>query len=225
MALAFFWRELHWLPKGDQYLVLAWAAYALLLCILAWHIKERWTSLAAHAVFAASGLWLVWRTAYGLYIGNEDQLAVFNVKGLTDFGVIALAAIAFLMLRTHKLSLAYGLWLHIAFLGWLWQELGLIRDGNGYVTIAWGAYAIALIAASMRLAWNCALLYCGITTLFIVAAKLFLVDLRYLEAVWRILLFLGFGALFLLISYYFQNIVKHATETSEPLRTIAESEL
>lgn len=50
--------------------------------------------------------------------------------------------------------------------------------------------------------------YCGVGTLFLVAGKLFLVDLQYLEAVWRILLFLGFGGLFLLLSYFFQGVSK-----------------
>ena len=109
-------------------------------------------------------------------------------------------------------ALAYGLWLHVAFLGWLWQELGLMPSGNGFVTIAWGAYAIALVAAGLRLGRSRPLVYCGITTLFAVAAKLFLIDLRYLDAIWRILLFLGFGGLFLVLSYLFQGLTKGATQ-------------
>lgn len=224
-VLGLLWRELHVLPQGYQYVALAWAAYALLLHLAAWRFREHWTSLAAHANFAACGLWLVARMAYGLYFSNEGQTAVFNVRGLTDLGIMALAAIAFFLVRPHKLSLAYGLSLHIVFLGWLWQELGLIPNGgNGFVTIAWGAYAIILLAASMRLDWNRILLYCGVSTLFAVAAKLFLIDLQYLEAIWRILLFLGFGALFLVISYFFQNVVKRDNESPEPLSANAKSE-
>ncbi len=98
----------------------------------------------------------------------------------------------------------------------MWQELGLIPNGgNGYVSIAWGAYAIILIAIGLGKSHNRLVLYCGIATLFAVAAKLFLIDLRYLEAIWRILLFLGFGGLFLVVSYYFQNVVKRAAEMRE----------
>jgi uncharacterized membrane protein len=46
----------------------------------------------------------------------------------------------------------------------------------------------------------------GMATLFLVVAKLFLVDLSEVEAVWRILLFLGFGGLFLILSYYLQAL-------------------
>ena len=42
----------------------------------------------------------------------------------------------------------------------------------------------------------------GLGTLGLVAAKLLLVDMAELEAVWRILLFLGFGGGFLLLSYF-----------------------
>ena len=38
----------------------------------------------------------------------------------------------------------------------------------------------------------------------LLVGKLFLVDLARLEAIWRILFFLGFGGLFLVLSYYFQ---------------------
>jgi uncharacterized membrane protein len=53
---------------------------------------------------------------------------------------------------------------------------------------------------------------CGLSTLFGVAAKLFLVDLRYVDTIWRILLFLGFGGFFLLVSYFFQNVVRRTED-------------
>jgi uncharacterized membrane protein len=42
--------------------------------------------------------------------------------------------------------------------------------------------------------------------LFLVAGKLFLVDLAEVEALWRVLLFVGFGVLFLSLSYYLQAL-------------------
>jgi uncharacterized membrane protein len=46
----------------------------------------------------------------------------------------------------------------------------------------------------------------GTGTLALVVAKLFLVDLVEVEALWRILLFIGFGAVFLLLSYFLQTV-------------------
>ncbi|HEX2740415.1 MAG TPA: DUF2339 domain-containing protein, partial [Rubrobacter sp.] len=53
-----------------------------------------------------------------------------------------------------------------------------------------------------------ALVRAGMATLFLVVGKLFLVDLAGVEAVWRILLFLGFGGLFLVLGYYLQHLWK-----------------
>ncbi len=187
--------------------MLAWATYATFLVFASRFVKGERMDWAGHAIFALTGLWLVARFVTGLILVNEDQFAVFNPKGLTDFGVIALGAVMyFLARRERQVGFAYALWLHFGFLGWTWQELGLIPNGgNGYVTIAWGIYGTALVLAGLRLGRNVPLLTCGITTLFAVAAKLFLIDLHYLDAIWRILLFLGFGGFFLLFSYFFQG--------------------
>ncbi len=42
--------------------------------------------------------------------------------------------------------------------------------------------------------------------LFGISGKLFLVDLAEVEALWRVLLFLGFGGLFLALSYYLRYL-------------------
>jgi uncharacterized membrane protein len=52
-------------------------------------------------------------------------------------------------------------------------------------------------------------------TLLLVVGKLFLVDLSELETIWRVLLFLGFGGLFLLLSYYFRALWKSNPEPSD----------
>jgi uncharacterized membrane protein len=52
-------------------------------------------------------------------------------------------------------------------------------------------------------------------TLFLVVGKLFLVDLAGVEAVWRILLFLGFGGLFLVLGYYLQHLWRPARRPPE----------
>jgi len=54
----------------------------------------------------------------------------------------------------------------------------------------------------------------GRATIFVVVGKLFLVDLSQLQAIWRILLFMGFGAVFLLLGYYGQSRWNTDEETS-----------
>lgn len=43
-------------------------------------------------------------------------------------------------------------------------------------------------------------------TLFVVVGKLFLVDLSEVEPAWRVVPFLGFGGLFLALSYYLRGL-------------------
>jgi hypothetical protein len=216
-VLALLWHELTPLPFGYHYAMFAWAAYAALLHIAAWQSRDRITSLLAHALSATVGVWLIGRIIYGLLTTNAAAVPILNPQGLTDLGIILTAALTYWILRSdkrslHMISLAYGIWLHLALLGWTWQELGLFPNGNGYVTITWALYAIALVALSLRLNRNRVLMLCGLSTLFGVAAKLFLVDLRYVDTIWRILLFLGFGGFFLLVSYFFQNVVRRTED-------------
>ena len=65
-----------------------------------------------------------------------------------------------------------------------------------------------MIAVGLHLKRNKLILFGGISTLFALAAKLFIFDLSYVDAIWRIYLFLSFGGLFLLVSYYFQNLLR-----------------
>jgi uncharacterized membrane protein len=82
------------------------------------------------------------------------------------------------------------------------------------VTIAWGIYASILLVLGLRQNLN-QLLTVAVGTFFIVVGKLLLVDLAELKAIWRILLFLGFGGLFLVLSYYFQALWKRGSKLPE----------
>ena len=140
-VLALLWRELFHLRDGDAYTLLAWAAYGTLLLVVAHFTEDRIAQYAAWAVSAACGTWLLSRIALGLILRNPDDLAIFNPKGMAHLAVIALGVVGFALARRVETRIAYGVWLHFAFLGWLWQELGLLGsgNGNGYVSIAWGA--------------------------------------------------------------------------------------
>ncbi|HLA40526.1 MAG TPA: DUF2339 domain-containing protein, partial [Candidatus Glassbacteria bacterium] len=48
----------------------------------------------------------------------------------------------------------------------------------------------------------------GLLTLLLVVGKLFLVDLAQIAAIWRIVLFLCFGGLFLALSHWVRNLWK-----------------
>jgi uncharacterized membrane protein len=102
---------------------------------------------------------------------------------------------------------------YAAALGWLWRDLVVLPNGQAYVSVAWGICALALVAVGARRDLDGAR-WTGLATLLLVVAKLFAVDLAQLDAIWRILLFLGFGALLLVVSYAFPSLWRVAE--SEP---------
>lgn len=255
-SLGWLWRETatYSLDLRINFTMLALAIYAALL-LFTTRMSSRtesnrseineWGQAFAHLLFVISGTWVLGRMIWGLIMVNSTNTTpIFNPRGLSDLATIALVALATFLIRNdpdRRPLLAYGLGLHVGILLWSWQEIGLYDQGNGYVTIAWGAYALILLASAfyfMRRAndgqamrdghttpggWKALVstprvvtLALGVTTLFIVAGKLFLVDLRYLSgednAPWRILLFLGFGALFLGLSYAFASMTRKAEE-------------
>ena len=96
--------------------------------------------------------------------------------------------------------LTYRIWAHVAVLGWVWRQLAQTEGGQGYATMVWGAWGLGLLLLAMRQGWPTAERV-AIWTLLATVAKLFLVDLERLDPLFRVLLFLGFGAVFLYFSY------------------------
>jgi uncharacterized membrane protein len=106
----------------------------------------------------------------------------------------------------RKAVLVYRVAAHAALLAWFWRELGpLPGSADAYVTVAWGLTGAAMFVAGLRRD-RTYLIRGGVATLFLVVAKLFLWDLAGLDPLWRVLLFLGFGGLFLLLSYHLRNL-------------------
>ncbi|HEX8598020.1 MAG TPA: DUF2339 domain-containing protein [Chloroflexia bacterium] len=207
-VLGLMWRELANRPDGWGYIMLGWAVYATLLQAAAWwapgRVKRAETVVPSHLIFGAVALLLTFRL---LLYGAEGPV-FFNLHNLLDVAVILmLAGVSFLHKRREMQWLYRGA-AHLAVLALLWRELGALENGNAFVTIAWGAWACALLLAGIRLDRNAPLLYAGAGTLVLLVGKLFLVDLVGLEAIWRVLIFLGIGGLFLALSYYLQNVLK-----------------
>lgn len=185
---------------------------ATVLHVVARRIPDKIIAAVAHILFGVIGLWLVPR----LFYGDAQGIAVFNMQALTDLWVIGVAsAIAILATRSEeKEKIIYLLLLHIAVLGWFLRELASLPNGQGYVTIAWGVYSIILLVIGLRINFS-KLRTTAMATLLVVVGKLFFVDLANLETIWRVLLFLGFGGLFLVISYYFRALWKSEDKPSK----------
>jgi len=129
--------------------------------------------------------------------------------------LLDLASIVLVVAAAWTLSerprFAFVLAAYAAGLSWLWRDLVVLPNGQAYVSVAWGVCALALVAVGARRDLDGAR-WTGLGTLLLVVAKLFAVDLAELDAIWRILLFLGFGALLLVVSYAFPSLWRVAEE-------------
>lgn len=197
----------------NNLLLLTLTAEALALLLVAAKLNDSNVAVAAHLLFAALAYWVVVR----LYeVGYPNRNTSFNWAELVNliFIGVAFGASYLVMARYKELVLGYRLFAHLALLGWLWQELTLLPNNNGYVTLSWGIYALILLAVGWIFKRALPLKF-GLATLLLVVAKLFLIDLVLVETGWRVLLFLGFGILFLLLSYYFKDLWKVAPNKSK----------
>ncbi len=189
---------------------LAMAIEAAALHVLASRLPDRALRFLGHV-----GAFIVVMVLAGRVVNLDGQIPVLvNGRALVDLAVIALLFGTAWTIRTKGLALAYILAAYVGLLGWFWRDLVALPEGQAYVSIAWGLCALAMLAQGWRsdVDW---IRNTGAATLLVVVVKLFLVDLARLEAVWRILLFLGFGGLLLLLSYFFPKLWKPNNDDEE----------
>ncbi|MDP6038692.1 MAG: DUF2339 domain-containing protein [Candidatus Latescibacteria bacterium] len=187
------------LLKGNT-LFLTLAAEAAVLHLIARWFSSRGILTSAHILFSITGLILI-----AHLLSKAQGISITNPLALTDLAVMAIGLSITQIFRSQTTISVYRMGVHLTLLAWFWRELSPLHSGMGYVTIVWGTYAVALLVFALRHNLN-QLQAVALGTLFLVVGKLFMIDLAQLAAHWRILLFLGFGGLFLIISYYFQSL-------------------
>ena len=192
--------------EGDL-LFFTLAAEATILHLVARRFSDRIVSAGAHLLSSVAALWLAVRLLLGILesFPGPAHPALFDARAIVDLAVIALVFGASVLVLPRNLSLAYRVVAHAALLALIWRELSTLQGGDAWTTVAWGLYAVGLLVAGLRLD-RASLVRGGMATLFLVVGKLFLVDLAEVEAAWRTLLFLGFGGLFLALSYYLRSL-------------------
>jgi Predicted membrane protein (DUF2339) len=192
--------------------VAAFEANALLVALAAQALALHWLAgrgggpsirWMAHKVFIVAAAWMLIRL---LPTGDTSAPRV-----LADLSVIAVGFVASFLFRSRRGVLGYRFFVHVALMGWLWRQLAPYQGGEGLATISWGVYGLALLLYGLR-RHKPLVEKTAIATLLAVVAKLFLVDLSALHPLFRVLLFLGFGGVFLFLSYSLQAWWKDARE-------------
>jgi uncharacterized membrane protein len=177
-------------------LALSYAVFATGIIFAASRDRSRLLMVWGHVLFAI--------VAYGeltRLTGSRTQPALISVLAITD--LICLGSFV-LASRYIENSRARRVYRHTAYAGlllWLMRELSAMPNGQGVATLSWALCAAVLITLGLRRGSR-SLERLGLATLFFTAAKLFAVDLSSVPAIWRIVLFLGFGGGFLGLSYY-----------------------
>jgi hypothetical protein len=190
---------------GGNALLLAFAGQTLALHWLAGRGGGPSIRWMAHKVFIAAAAWMLYRLTQ---TGDTSAPRV-----LADLALLAVALISSYLFRSRRAVLGYRFFVHVGLMGWLWRGLAPYDGGQGLASIAWGAYGLALLLVALRRRVPL-LEKTAIATLLAVVAKLFIVDLSALHPLFRVLLFLGFGGVFLFLSYALQAWWKDAREHS-----------
>lgn len=177
-------------------LLVGLAAQALALHLLAEAGAGHAIRWAAHKTYTGAAIWLLYQLLF------HDRPPAGEALGQ----LIALACGLAASYRVPRRgpALAYRYFVHFALLGWLWGQLGPLPGGEGLATVAWCGEALGLLVFSL---WRSRPLVekTALGTLLLVVTKLLVVDLAALDPLYRVLLFIGFGGVFLLLSYTLQE--------------------
>lgn len=164
----------------------------------------------SHFLVGILSYWLIYR--FLNHSLNSQELVMLNWTTLTNFWFIVMIAFISIYITDKNIKLAYRFIAHLGFLSLLGFELSRLSNGQGWVSISWGIYGISLLLIGLRMnIYRFRII--GLGTLILLVGKLFLVDLANLETIWKVLLFIGFGGIFLLLSYYFKPLWKTSKET------------
>jgi len=202
------------LPLGILLLIQEpWALLPLAAMATGYHLAHReWglrgVGVLGHFLFALIALWFLGEVGRQLSSSVDTPL---TLEAFAQLGAVAMALVTSLVLPKWERPIVYQLAAHVAFLAWLGVEVGDLSNGTGLVTISWGAYGILLFVVSFARK-NRRIQLAGLATLGLVAGKLLLVDMAQLDTIWRILLFMGFGAAFLALSYFINRPTSTAAE-------------
>ncbi len=196
------------LLEGDA-LFTAFAAEMLALHVLAARLEDRGLAFVAHAMSIVVACWLTYE--FGDALDNRTAL---REQDAVDLVAIAGFAGAALVSRGSASRTLYGLLAHVALLAWFYVRLSPLESGQAFASIAWGVQAVAVLVGGFAVDRTLPR-QVGLATLFALVAKLLVVDLAEVAAVWRILLFMGFGAVFLVLGYYLPRLAARGTSGSD----------
>lgn len=101
----------------------------------------------------------------------------------------------------------YEFLLHFLIIVSAYRNFAESSSGNGIISMIWGVYGVAVIIYGVK-KLDKTKIYTALAIIVAVALKLLIIDLSEVEAIWKIVLFMGFGASLLAVSYYLHPILQ-----------------
>ena len=205
----------------------AMAAASIAAIAAATYTGEPWsTALAAAAV--ATGLHFVnargldvrgvaWTAhvlaallAFGILGNNQTDGTLSGPDGALKFAAVAATLASFLVslawARRDNERAVLILGAQVLAYAWCFVDVGHWA-GQGAGALCWGIIAVAEVVWG-AVKSNRPVLQLGYAGLAVMLLKLLLLDMATVAAIWRILLFMGFGAVFLMLGYFVPKLGK-----------------
>lgn len=186
------------------------ALEALAVVVAASRLREPHVARLGHLLFAVVGL-----LTFARIVGDiEAGASGVHAAEVADLVVVAALGAAARFAGASARSL-YFVAAEAGLLVWLVRVLGPLDNGAAWVTAAWFTNAVALVVAGLRTDHG-AVRRAGAAVMALTMGKLFVLDLATVDAGWRIVIFLVFGAVLLGLGYAFPTLWKHGP--AEPPR-------
>jgi uncharacterized membrane protein len=181
------------------------------------------------------------RLSDGYFETPANFTAIVNERSIATVFVVALAYAMAAMFRrwapveSERTRLALHALASVLTLMWITAEIRSFWEvrydrSQAYLyeqmllSLAWGLYGAVLIVIGLRRAYPPGR-YLGITIIAVTALKVFFYDLWELGGIYRVVGFIGFGALLVLVSYLYQKrrVITPPSATARPLSDDATS--
>ena len=174
------------------------ALEALGMLALARRTADPWLARIGHAVF------LVIALIYLAFLMSPHVSSLPPSVIVADAVAVAAGFVAMRLVSARVPGRVYGAGALLALLGWLYATLAPLPGGAYLVTVSWGVLGSGLLVAAW-LANDDTVRAGALVALAMVALKLLLVDTARLPLGGRIVVFIGFGVLFLALGALYRG--------------------